>query len=84
MNGFLIINKPAGIASHDVVNDVRRITGIKQVGHGGTLDPFATGILIVAIGNTTRLLEYTRDFKKTYLVEFTLGATSDTDDNWKN
>lgn len=68
------------MTSHDVVNYVRKITGIRQVGHAGTLDPFATGVLLVAIGKATRLLEYTRDFKKTYLAEFTLGATSDTDD----
>lgn len=80
MNGFLIINKPAGITSHDVINQVRKISGVKRVGHSGTLDPFATGVLLVAIGNTTRLLEYTHDFQKTYRAEFTLGATSDTDD----
>lgn len=91
MNGFLIINKPAGITSHDVVDHVRKLIPEKAeprgrrrrlyaVGHAGTLDPFATGVLLVAIGKTARLLEYTRDFQKTYLAEFILGATSDTDD----
>lgn len=87
MNGFLIINKPAGLTSHDVVNYVRRILkvglpaeALAQVGHAGTLDPFATGVLIVAIGKGTRLLEYTKNWSKTYQAEITLGATSDTDD----
>lgn len=87
MNGFLIINKPAGITSHDVVNYVRRILkvglpteALAKVGHAGTLDPFAAGVLLVAVGNTTRLLEYTKDWSKTYEAEVTLGATSDTDD----
>lgn len=91
VNGFLIINKPAGITSHDVVNHVRKFISsqakprgrhrrLYAVGHAGTLDPFATGVLLVAVGNTTRLLEYAKDFPKTYQAEVTLGATSDTDD----
>ena len=50
MYGFLLIDKPAGITSHDVVDKLRRITGIKKIGHAGTLDPFATGLLLMAIG----------------------------------
>ncbi|MBI3255768.1 MAG: tRNA pseudouridine(55) synthase TruB [Candidatus Andersenbacteria bacterium] len=78
--GFFIIDKPAGLSSHDVVGQVRAITGIKRVGHTGTLDPFATGVLLVPIGSATRLTEYTHSLPKTYEAEITLGATSDTDD----
>ncbi len=49
-NGFLLINKPPGPTSHDVINQLRRITGIRQIGHAGTLDPFASGLLLVGIG----------------------------------
>ena len=52
--GLLIINKPAGPTSHDIVDKIRKITGIKKVGHSGTLDPFAEGILIILIGKTTK------------------------------
>ena len=58
MNGFLLINKPAGPTSHDIVNQLRRITGIRQIGHAGTLDPFADGLLIVAVEASTKLLKY--------------------------
>ncbi|MFH1354204.1 MAG: tRNA pseudouridine(55) synthase TruB [bacterium] len=80
MNGVLIIDKPADITSHDVVEQVRRVTGIKKIGHGGTLDPFATGVLLILVGSTTRLMEYINMMSKTYAAEITLGATSDTDD----
>lgn len=80
MLGALNIDKPEGITSHDAVNQIRKLTGERRVGHGGTLDPFATGVLIVAIGKATRLLEYMRDLQKTYRTAFVLGATSDTDD----
>lgn len=81
MIGFLLIDKPGGMTSHDVVNRVRRLTGVKRVGHAGTLDPFATGLLLVGVGR-----EATREFPglvgldKDYEAEFVLGATSDTDD----
>src|SRR3989338_2259521 len=55
-NGFLLINKPAGPTSHDVIDELRRITGIRQIGHAGTLDPFASGLLLVGMGETTKLL----------------------------
>lgn len=80
MVGVLNIDKPAGQTSHDVVNTVRKLTGQRRVGHGGTLDPFATGVLVVAVGKATRLLEYTRRLHKTYRTTFVLGTTSDTDD----
>ena len=58
MFGFININKPAGITSHDVVAKLRRISKIKQIGHTGTLDPMAQGVLPVAIGKASRLIEY--------------------------
>ncbi len=81
MEGFLLINKPAGITSHDVVARVRRLTGEKRVGHAGTLDPFATGLLIVGVGRAaTREMKKLVGLDKTYEATFVLGATSDTDD----
>lgn len=79
MLGFINVFKTRGITSHDVVNKVRKITGIKQVGHGGTLDPLAEGVMIVAVGKATRLLQFVRD-DKVYLAEILLGVQTDTDD----
>lgn len=81
MNGFLLIDKPAGITSHDVVQQVRRSAQQKKVGHAGTLDPLATGVLIVALGKATRLLEYLEKSEKIYQAGFELGVTTDTDDS---
>lgn len=78
-SGALLINKPAGATSHDIVRDIRRIVGGK-VGHSGTLDPFATGLLIILLGHATRLQDELHMLAKTYESEITLGATSDTDD----
>ncbi len=79
--GFLLINKAAGMTSHDVVNRVRKITGIRKVGHAGTLDPFATGLLIIGIGRSaTREMQTLQGLDKTYEATFILGASSDTDD----
>ena len=80
LNGLLVIDKPAGMTSHDVVGRVRRIVGMKRVGHGGTLDPFATGILIVAVGRATRLLQHVQDSQKGYRAHVKLGAATDTGD----
>ena len=79
--GLLLIDKPAGLTSHDVVDRVRKLTGEKRVGHAGTLDPFATGLLIVAVGreSTKTLNEYV-GLDKTYEATLVLGATSDTFD----
>lgn len=78
---FLLINKPKGMTSHDVVDKIRKITGIKKVGHAGTLDPNATGLLIVAVGrNSTKRLEKLLHLDKTYVAEATLGEKRDTDD----
>ncbi|MBN1585340.1 tRNA pseudouridine(55) synthase TruB [Candidatus Uhrbacteria bacterium] len=80
-SGFLLVDKPAGLTSHDVVDRLRRITGIRKIGHAGTLDPFATGLLVVGIGReaTKRLGEMTGK-DKTYEAVAVLGAVSDTQD----
>jgi tRNA pseudouridine55 synthase len=81
MSGFLLIDKPSGITSHDVIDRVRRITGERRVGHAGTLDPFATGLLIVGVSReATREMKKLVGLNKTYETEFVLGASSDTDD----
>src|SRR6266851_2275386 len=66
MNGVLVVDKPAGLTSHDVVNRVRRILGQKSVGHLGTLDPSATGVLPVVTGNLTRLAQFYLHSEKSY------------------
>lgn len=80
MNGFLIIDKPGGCTSHDVVRAVRKALGMKQVGHGGTLDPEATGLLLVAAGRATRLFPFLAGFDKTYRGRIRLGFSTDTYD----
>lgn len=79
MFGFLNIYKPVGLTSHDVVGYLRRVTKIRQIGHTGTLDPFAEGVLIVAIGKATRLIEYLND-DKAYIGRFCFGKSTDTYD----
>lgn len=78
MNGIIVINKPTGKTSHDMVYFVRRLTGIKKVGHTGTLDPSATGVLPVCIGNATKVCDMLTNADKTYRVSFVLGMTTDT------
>lgn len=81
-DGILNINKPAGMTSHDVVRDLRRLLGIKKIGHTGTLDPMATGVLPICLGKATRITEYTDlDFKK-YRCTLRLGLVTDTQDIW--
>ena len=81
LSGFLLINKPAGITSHDVVDRLRRVTSEKRIGHSGTLDPFATGLLIVGVGrDATKRLGELQKLGKTYRATLMLGATSDTGD----
>ncbi|MBT3278682.1 MAG: tRNA pseudouridine(55) synthase TruB [Phycisphaerales bacterium] len=81
MFGFLIIAKPIDWTSHDVVSRVRRLLPRKtKVGHAGTLDPFADGVLVLGVGQATRLLDEVHHFPKTYRTTVTLGATSDTGD----
>ncbi|MRS01925.1 tRNA pseudouridine(55) synthase TruB [bacterium] len=80
MNGFLIIDKPAGITSHDVVAIVRRILKQKKVGHTGTLDPFATGVLPVALGDATKIIPYLDESVKEYRATMRLGISTDSQD----
>src|SRR5687768_4447654 len=80
MHGLLNLNKPAGVTSRDVVNQIQRLVRPAKVGHAGTLDPLATGVLVVCIGNATRLIEYVQRMPKSYRAAFILGRSSDTDD----
>jgi len=80
IEGFLIMDKPAGITSHDVVAAVRAVTGVKKVGHTGTLDPFATGVLPLALGRCTRLIQYLDESIKVYEATVRLGSATDTGD----
>jgi tRNA pseudouridine55 synthase len=79
-DGILIIDKPGGWTSHDVVAKVRKIVGAKRVGHAGTLDPMATGVLVVGVLRATRLLGYISDSDKEYTATVRLGVTTGTDD----
>ncbi|MFA7536365.1 MAG: tRNA pseudouridine(55) synthase TruB [Desulfuromonadales bacterium] len=80
MHGVLIIDKPADITSHDVVRRLRRLLKIRRIGHAGTLDPMATGVLQVAVGEGTRLVEFLMQGEKTYRAVLRLGETTDTQD----
>ena len=79
--GVLNLNKPAGVTSRDLVNQVQRLVRPAKVGHAGTLDPMATGVLLVCVGPATRLVTLLQEGRKTYLTQFTLGQSSDTDDS---
>ncbi|MBI1290442.1 tRNA pseudouridine(55) synthase TruB [bacterium] len=79
-HGILLVDKPAGITSHDVVNRIRRIFQTRRVGHAGTLDPQATGILVVLLGEATRVSEYLMGVEKSYEGTIRFGVTSDTYD----
>ena len=81
MNGFLNVLKPPGMTSFDVVAYLRKLlnTG-KKIGHAGTLDPGAAGVLPICIGNATKVIDYIMDMKKTYRAELTLGVSTDTED----
>ena len=80
VNGFIIVNKPSGVPSFAMVRLVRRLTGVRRVGHAGTLDPLASGVLPVAVGHATRFIEYLDDESKTYVARVRFGATSTTYD----
>lgn len=80
MDGLLIINKPKEWTSFDVVNKLRYKLGIKKAGHTGTLDPLATGVLVLCLGKATKIVEFLIKADKEYEAEITLGATSNTDD----
>ncbi|MGI8409304.1 MAG: tRNA pseudouridine(55) synthase TruB [Pyrinomonadaceae bacterium] len=80
MDGLLIIDKPAGLTSHDVVARVRRILKTKRVGHTGTLDPFATGVMVILVGKATRLAQFLDKDEKEYEAEVRFGFETDTGD----
>ena len=79
-SGILIINKPEGMTSHDVVNKVRRLFSTRRVGHTGTLDPMASGVLVVLVGRAAKAAEYISNSKKAYIATLRLGTTYDTQD----
>lgn len=80
VDGILILDKPGGISSMDAVRNVKRASGIKRVGHGGTLDPMATGVIPILLGRATRLMEYMLDSSKEYVGDIFLGVSTDTYD----
>ena len=80
VDGFLVVDKAGGMTSHDVVAVGRKALGTRKVGHAGTLDPMATGILVLGFGNGTRLLQYITDGDKSYVATIVLGASTVTDD----
>jgi len=80
MDGVIVIDKPQGWTSHDVVNFVRKKSGIRKVGHAGTLDPMATGVLVVLVGKSTKLSQEYSQHDKRYLARMILGVTTDTQD----
>lgn len=79
-SGLVVVDKPAGLTSHDVVARVRRLAGTRRVGHAGTLDPMATGVLVVGVGRATRLLGHLALTAKAYTATVRLGASTVTDD----
>ena len=79
-SGVLIVNKPMGMTSHDVVNIVRRLYGTRRVGHTGTLDPMASGVLVVLVGRAAKATEYISSSSKRYRAVMRLGLTTDTED----
>jgi tRNA pseudouridine55 synthase len=81
IQGLLLVDKPAGMTSHDVVQHVRRIYGERSIGHLGTLDPFATGLLVLLIGRATRLASFLDTEPKVYEAVIRFGSETDTDDN---
>lgn len=80
MDGFLLVDKAGGMTSHDVVANIRRRFATKKVGHAGTLDPMATGVLVLGVGDATRLLQFVVDGTKTYVATISLGRSTITDD----
>ena len=80
VNGVVVVDKPAGMTSHDVVDVLRKLFRTKRVGHTGTLDPDATGVLVLCIGNATRLVEYLTAARKHYVTQIVLGVETDTQD----
>ncbi|MCF0259933.1 MAG: tRNA pseudouridine(55) synthase TruB [Erysipelotrichaceae bacterium] len=82
MDGILVINKPEGMTSHDVISRLRRKYGQKKFGHAGTLDPMASGVLVILAGKAAKLLQFLPDTDKEYIATVQLGKSYDTDDIW--
>ena len=80
INGIINVNKPPGITSMDVIRRIRQASGVRRVGHSGTLDPLASGVMVVALGVAARLLEYVTEFNKSYAAKIELGKSTDTYD----
>src|SRR5512142_599522 len=80
IDALLLVDKPAGMTSHDVVAVARRALGERRIGHAGTLDPFATGLLVLLVGRATRLLPYLDGEPKVYDATIRFGSATDTDD----
>src|SRR5215831_4198974 len=80
MQGALLVDKPSGPTSHDVVAFVRRALNVRRVGHTGTLDPLATGLLVVLVGSATRLAQFLTTDEKEYIADVQLGVSTDTYD----
>lgn len=80
-HGLVLLDKPVGWTSHDIVAKLRKILGERQIGHAGTLDPDATGLLVIGVGNGTRLMRFLGDMDKTYVCEIVFGSTTDTLDD---
>ena len=81
VEGLLLVDKPTGPTSHDIVNVVRRVSGIRRVGHTGTLDPLASGLMIICLGRATRLAEYVSSQPKSYRATIRLGQETDSFDS---
>lgn len=81
VHGFVLIDKPAGMTSHDAVYKLRKHLGEKRIGHAGTLDPDATGLLVIGVGNATRLFRFMENMDKTYSCEIVFGSTTNTLDD---
>ena len=79
-DGLIVVDKPGGMTSHDVVARIRRLARTRRVGHGGTLDPMATGVLVIGVGRATRLLTYVIGAGKSYAGTIRLGQSTVTDD----
>lgn len=80
MNGVLVVNKPEGLSSHQVISKIKKILKVKKIGHAGTLDPLATGVLVVLINDATKLSDYLMADEKTYLARIAIGSATDTED----
>src|SRR5215472_2765218 len=79
-DGILIIDKPAGLTSHDVVDRARRVLKTRRIGHAGTLDPFATGVLVLCVNRATRIAQYLTSNEKEYMATIRFGYATDTGD----